>query len=44
MMKYGIKGLKGLLATNPDTKVTISTTPQWADLFRTEFPDAEVIT
>jgi 7-cyano-7-deazaguanine tRNA-ribosyltransferase len=44
MMKYGIKGLKGLLATNPDTKVTISTTAKWAALFRTEFPDAEVIT
>ena len=43
MMKSGIKGLKGLLATNPDTKVTISTTEKWAELFRTEFPDAEVI-
>ncbi len=44
MMKYGIKGLKGLLITNPDTKVTISTTEKWAELFRTEFPAAEVIT
>jgi len=44
MMKYGIMGLKGLLATNPDTKITISTTAKWAQLFKTEFPDAEVIT
>ncbi|HJJ29654.1 MAG TPA: tRNA guanosine(15) transglycosylase TgtA [Methanocorpusculum sp.] len=44
MMKYGIKGLKGLLETNPDTNVTISTSPRWADLFRAEFPDIEVIT
>lgn len=44
MMEYGIKGLKGLLATNPQTKVTISTTEQWADTFRKAFPEAEIFT
>ncbi|MCQ2355102.1 MAG: tRNA guanosine(15) transglycosylase TgtA [Clostridia bacterium] len=44
MMEYGIKGLKGLLETNPQTKVTISTTEQWADTFRKAFPEAEIFT
>ncbi|HJJ99164.1 MAG TPA: tRNA guanosine(15) transglycosylase TgtA [Methanocorpusculum sp.] len=44
MVSYGIKGLAALLTTNPDTKVTISTTEKWAPLFLAAFPNAEVIT
>ncbi|HJJ35704.1 MAG TPA: tRNA guanosine(15) transglycosylase TgtA [Methanocorpusculum sp.] len=44
MVGYGIAGLKKLLAANPQTKVTISTTERWADTFRKAFPDAEVFT
>ncbi|HJJ89291.1 MAG TPA: tRNA guanosine(15) transglycosylase TgtA [Methanocorpusculum sp.] len=44
MVSFGIKGLVALLATNPDTKVTISTTEMWAPMFRTAFPECEVIT
>jgi len=43
MVEYGIRGLKALLETNPETKVTISTTPKWEAAFREAFPDAEVI-
>jgi hypothetical protein len=43
MVDYGIRGLKSLLDANPETKVTISTTPKWEAVFREAFPDAEVI-
>lgn len=44
MVSYGIRGLAALLAANPQTKVTISTTEQWAPMFREAFPECEVIT
>lgn len=44
MVECGIKGLKMLFETNPNTKVTISTTEQWKGVFEEAFPDAEVIT
>lgn len=44
MVACGINGLAALLSTNPETKVTISTTKQWEQMFRSAFPDREVIT
>ena len=42
MMEFGIKGLKGLLETNPGVKVTISTKAEYEVAFKEAFPDAEV--
>ena len=42
MVACGIKGLKMLLAENPKTHVTISTTARWEETFRREFPEADV--
>ncbi|MDO5844370.1 MAG: tRNA guanosine(15) transglycosylase TgtA [Methanocorpusculum sp.] len=44
MVNCGIRGLKLLFETNPDTKVTISTTEKWKDIFTREFPGFEVFT
>jgi 7-cyano-7-deazaguanine tRNA-ribosyltransferase len=44
MVSCGIEGLAALLATNPDTRITISTTEKWAPKFRIAFPGCEVIT
>lgn len=42
MMEYGIRGLKGLIETNPQTRVTISTKKEYEAAFREAFPDVEV--
>jgi 7-cyano-7-deazaguanine tRNA-ribosyltransferase len=44
MVSCGIEGLAALLATNPDTRITISTTEEWAPKFQVAFPSYEVIT
>ncbi|MDR3102510.1 MAG: tRNA guanosine(15) transglycosylase TgtA [Methanocalculaceae archaeon] len=44
MVACGIKGLAALLAANTSTKVTISTTSRWEQMFQSAFPDCEVIT
>lgn len=44
MVKCGIIGLKKLFETNPETKVTITTTEQWKKIFEESFPNFEVFT
>lgn len=43
MVTFGIKGLKGLMETNPQTKFTISAEPKWQKTFEEAFPNAEFI-
>jgi Queuine/archaeosine tRNA-ribosyltransferase len=43
MVEYGIKGMKDLMAANPQTKLVISASPKWQKTFEDAFASAEFI-